>query len=198
MNQEKFDRKYHAGYYEANVSPRAARSARVIALSLIELFSPGAAVDIGCGTGELMLELAGSGVVCWGFDRASYAVAECLRKGLKTWPLNLEEIGTGIEIEPVDLAICMEVAEHIDAGAARWLVRLLCKFAPITVFTAAPPGQGGNGHVNEQPRDYWIEIFKAHDRELDRECTRTLSEYWKESGEVMSCYHENLMVFRWF
>jgi hypothetical protein len=28
------------------------------------------------------------------------------------------------------------------------------------VFSAAHPGQGGTGHINEQPKSYWIERFQ--------------------------------------
>jgi hypothetical protein len=61
------------------------------------------------------------------------------------------------------VAYCFEVAEHVLAEFADALVSLLAKTAPIVVFTAAPPGQGGSGHVNEQPADYWIAKFAAND-----------------------------------
>lgn len=196
MNQREFDHRYRPEYYQRNVSPRAAMSAPVIAETIVSTFAPRTCVDVGCGTGELMLALGALGVRCWGFDRATYAVGKCRQKGLTVYPFDLEVMQPDLEIEAVDVAICMEVAEHIRAMAEAWLVWLLCQFAPVTVFTAAPPGQGGNGHVNEQSMDYWIELFATAGRRPDQKATRQLSILWQSSESVESWYYNNLMVFR--
>lgn len=60
-----------------------------------------------------------------------------------------------------DLAQCMEVAEHLPAARASGLVADLTKLAPVILFSAAPPGQGGEHHVNEQPISYWQGLFDA-------------------------------------
>ena len=31
----------------------------------------------------------------------------------------------------------------------------------MVLFSAAPPGQGGEHHLNEQPYDYWRALFRA-------------------------------------
>lgn len=61
-----------------------------------------------------------------------------------------------------DLALCLEVAEHLDADAGDELVRQLCRCASVVAWSAAIPGQGGHGHQNEQWPDYWEERFIAH------------------------------------
>jgi hypothetical protein len=53
----------------------------------------------------------------------------------------------------------LECAEHLPAHRAAPLVEWLTKSAPIVVFSAAIPGQGGKGHINEQPPDYWNDLF---------------------------------------
>ena len=45
---------------------------------------------------------------------------------------------------------------------AEIFVQSLCNTAPIVIFSAAHPGQGGTNHVNEQPFEYWAEKFKKH------------------------------------
>jgi hypothetical protein len=60
------------------------------------------------------------------------------------------------------MAICLEVAEHLPSEAASILVHSLVKLAPVILFSAAIPGQGGTNHVNEQWPDYWQEIFAHH------------------------------------
>ncbi|MDH5527695.1 MAG: methyltransferase domain-containing protein [Nitrospirota bacterium] len=58
-----------------------------------------------------------------------------------------------------DLAQCLEVAEHLPQSAAATLVHTLTRHAPMVMFSAAPPGQGGENHVNEQPYAFWRDLF---------------------------------------
>ena len=65
-----------------------------------------------------------------------------------------------------DLAQCLEVAEHLDPAASETLVDNLVAHAPIVVFSAAPPGQGGENHLNERPYEFWRDLFAARDYQL--------------------------------
>jgi len=58
-----------------------------------------------------------------------------------------------------DLAESMEVAEHLPRHVADEFVGCLARHADVVLFSAAPPGQGGENHINEQPYDYWRELF---------------------------------------
>jgi hypothetical protein len=49
-----------------------------------------------------------------------------------------------------DLAMSVEVAEHLAPATADGFVTLLTALAPVVLFSAAIPGQGGVEHVNEQ------------------------------------------------
>lgn len=60
-----------------------------------------------------------------------------------------------------DLVQCLEVAEHLPGSAADSLVASLARHADLILFSAAPPGQGGLHHINEQPYDYWRKKFSA-------------------------------------
>src|SRR5437762_457397 len=53
---------------------------------------------------------------------------------------------------------------------------------------AAPPGQGGEGHFNEQPRSYWI-------AKLDTRGYRLHEEWTDELRAVKEFYSDNMMVF---
>jgi len=61
-----------------------------------------------------------------------------------------------------DLALCLEVAEHIPAEAAPTLVKSLVALARLVLFSAAIPGQYGVDHVNEQWPSYWANLFSTH------------------------------------
>lgn len=58
-----------------------------------------------------------------------------------------------------DLAICTEVLEHLTVPAAERAVEWLCKRAPVILFSAAIPDQGGDAHINEQWQSHWLNLF---------------------------------------
>src|SRR5271154_6290276 len=60
-----------------------------------------------------------------------------------------------------DLALCLEVAEHLPVQRATNLVKTLTTAAQVVLFSAGIPGQGGTGHVNEQWPKYWRQLFEA-------------------------------------
>lgn len=63
--------------------------------------------------------------------------------------------------EQFDLVQSLEVAEHLPPSAAETFIETLCRHGQIVLFSAALPGQGGMGHLNEQPYDFWRELFLA-------------------------------------
>ena len=61
-----------------------------------------------------------------------------------------------------DLAISLEVAEHLAPERAGSFVATLVALAPIVLFSAAVPGQCGVLHRNEQWPSYWAKLFTQH------------------------------------
>ena len=94
-----------------------------------------------------------------------------------------------------DLAYCFEVAEHVPESLADRLVGHLAASAPAVVLTAAHPGQGGTGHVNEQPKEYWIERFRAHGMGHRADFATRLSDVWRAAPVWSWWLPENVMVF---
>jgi hypothetical protein len=68
-----------------------------------------------------------------------------------TEPLRIEE--------SFDLAVCLEVAEHLPPERAAGFIEDLTRLAPVIAFSAAVPGQGGVRHLNEQWPEYWAALF---------------------------------------
>jgi hypothetical protein len=62
-----------------------------------------------------------------------------------------------------DLAVCIEVAEHLPRVHANTLIERLTSLAPAILFSAAIPGQGGVNHINEQWPEYWCDLFAKRD-----------------------------------
>jgi len=65
-----------------------------------------------------------------------------------------------------NLAICMEVAEHLEEMYADTLVESISKSADLILFGAAIPGQGGKNHFNEQYQSYWLAKFRKRGFDL--------------------------------
>lgn len=184
---------YNQEYY-VYVDAQAARSAPVIVRSLVARFTPRHVADVGCGTGALLSEFRVQGVEGTGFEYSAAALQICRQRGLNVHRFNIEEKGIP---HPgcFDLVTCFEVAEHLSADSADPLVELLSRLAPIVIFTAATPGQGGGAdHINEQPHEYWIEKFEHRGYRLDRSLTDDWRSHWEQAG-VASFYARNLMIF---
>ena len=58
-----------------------------------------------------------------------------------------------------NFSISLEVAEHISQNLAYRFIEFLTKKSDYILFSAAIPGQTGDGHVNEQWPSYWAEKF---------------------------------------
>lgn len=61
-----------------------------------------------------------------------------------------------------DLAISVEVAEHIESQHELTFINNLCNCSNIVLFSAAIPNQGGTGHINERPCSYWCKLFTKY------------------------------------
>jgi SAM-dependent methyltransferase len=185
------DEIYDHAYYE-----RSADAKRVtmqhIADSIVRDTSPRTLVDVGCGGGFLLTALAQRGITCFGLEYSQAGIDLCRSVGLDVRRFDLEH--DTFDDRSFDVAVSMEVAEHLPATVADRFVDLLARVAPVVVFTAARPGQVGTDHVNEQPPEYWIERFAARGFALNG----TLADAWKREWEtlgVIECYRDNLMVF---
>lgn len=74
---------------------------------------------------------------------------------------------------------------------SKHLVAVLTRAAKVVLFSAAPPGQGGVGHVNEQWPEYWRDLFQAHGfRMLDLIRSRI-----RDDQRVVWWYRQNLLLF---
>lgn len=152
-------------------------------------------VDVGCGTGSFVRAMNDLGVETVGCEMSARARRYAERQGVTVYPFLLAEHVSQVLVgSPYDVATCFEVAEHVPAHLAGRLVEYLVACAPVVVLTAAPPGQGGHGHINEQPQSYWIDLFEAAGRPYDEAATTWARKEWEANG-VADFLCENVMVF---
>ena len=61
-----------------------------------------------------------------------------------------------------DLVVSIEVGEHIKPTSSEALVRSIARHGNVALFSAALPGQGGSGHINEAWPHSWARRFAQH------------------------------------
>jgi SAM-dependent methyltransferase len=135
-------------------------SAEVVVPLLVGWLSPASAIDVGCGPGNWVLALRAHGIKhVLGIDQNDYGAD--LR--IPREQFVVKDLSTPLDMaDRFDLAICLEVAEHLQPSAAPVLVQSLTRLAPVVLFSAAIPFQGGTDHRNEQWPEFWEGLFAAN------------------------------------
>ncbi len=180
----------------AELGPEFELAAKAIARWAAYFGLPGNAsiLDMGCGPGLLVDALHRCGFNAIGFDGSPHAIeyAKARGGGDRIWCEDILAYRPTLSM----VVVCTEVAEHVPAEDAPALVKRLTSSAIYAViFTAAAPGQGGHDHVNEQPKEYWIDLFAEHGWLVDPLGTHELAERWRKLDRL-SHMPRNLMVFR--
>jgi SAM-dependent methyltransferase len=150
---------YGAEFY-AEQAIGSLRSARIVAALVAELVRPNSVVDVGCGMGGWLRAFGENGArELNGIDGDHVDRSKLLFDPSRFSPVDLSQ---PFRIDGrYDLAICLEVAEHIPHEYSQSLADALCAAAPVILFSAALPGQRGTGHINERWPEYWRERFQA-------------------------------------
>lgn len=90
-----------------------------------------------------------------------------------------------------DLVESLEVAEHLPGSRAESFVDDLTRHASVVLFSAAPPGQGGENHISERPYSFWRKLFAERGYALI-DCVRPLL---RDDDEVATWYRYNTFLF---
>ena len=171
---------YGESYYR-DVERLEGESVPHVADWIAENLRPRRLVDIGCGSGLLMRALSDRGVDVFGVDVSEDAIRLVTRgKGLAAERFDLTLPGRALPGIPYDVAVCCEVAEHLEARHAGRLVDHLTSAAPVVYMTAAEPDRGagvGLYHLNEQPHAYWVALMQARGFRLDDLATEDARRY---------------------
>jgi SAM-dependent methyltransferase len=180
---------YDAAFFEAKAD-EVRRSAETIVPLVLELVAPGSVVDLGCGTGTWLAVFAKHGVgEILGVD-GDWVPRE--RLDIPPERFVAAQLERPFRLERrFDLAVSLEVAEHLPEHAADGFVESLTRLAPVVLFSAAVPHQGGLHHVNEQWQDYWARRFA--DRGYDA-VDAIRPRMWDAEG-IPYWYVQNMLVY---
>lgn len=186
---------YHSQFFHIRL--KLAWRIPYVCEGLYEVFKPTSVVDVGCAIGEYVHYFANKiGIIAWGIEGSPRA-RDFMAKGTNVEFFDLRQ--PLAFYGKFDLAICLEVAEHIEPEFSGVFVNNLAKLSDVIVLTAAPPGQEGYGHVNCQPQTYWVKKFDAIGYNLAEGFVMKLKRQWEQIAKdrrEMRMYYNNLMVFR--
>ena len=128
---------------------------------LMEWFNQKSVVDVGCGLGTWLFVFKSHGVQeILGID-GTHLDTEIIVIDHKELLLTDLEQPFG-DLRKFDLALSLEVAEHLSDASSDLFVESLTKLSDIIIFSAAIPNQGGQNHINEQWIGYWQSKFAKH------------------------------------
>lgn len=166
------------------------KAAREVVPYVLELLGSKSIVDIGCGIGTWLKVFEENGIDdILGID-GDYVVKSLLKiDEFKFIPYDLEQLFT--TERKFDLAISLEVAEHLSIESADVFIKSICSLSDTVLFSAAIPNQGGQNHVNEQEPNYWIQKFQREGYELF-DVVRPV--FW-DNENVDSWYRQNMLLF---
>jgi len=180
----------YSGNFYARHQAGAARSASQIVPMVLEWTKARSVIDIGCGVGAWLSVFKQQGVDdIFGVD-GPWVDLSMLRIPRQTFAaFDLQQPYK--PLRTYDLAMSVEVAEHLPAACAATFVRTLTGLSQVVLFSAAVPHQGGEHHVNEQWPDYWTELFAAEGYRVIDPLRRRI---WKNEA-VDWFYAQNLLMF---
>jgi SAM-dependent methyltransferase len=146
---------YDSAYYDPH---KGRYGYKLLADFLTAALAPRSVADFGCGIGATLYHLRERGCEVLGIDGSEAArQAGCVE-------VRVHDLTAPIDLgRRFDLVLSTEVAEHLPEPAADPFVASIARHAARWVFfTAARRGQGGVGHINCQPKRFWVEKFRRH------------------------------------
>lgn len=180
---------YNDSFYR-NRNLETRYSANKIEAIILKYFQVQSAVDVGCGVGTWLNELRKHGV-----ERVKGLDGDYVNRNYLVISKD-EFIPTDLSNkitlnEKFDLAISLEVAEHLKPSRAKGFVEDLCRLSDVVLFSAATLKQGGDDHVNEQRLSYWINKFNNQGYDV---IDIIRPQIWNDR-KIPVWYRENIVVF---
>jgi SAM-dependent methyltransferase len=142
------------------------RSADRIAPIIMERLHPRSVVDVGCGVGTWLAAFKEAGARdVLGLDGDYVDRRQLQIEEDQFQPVDLlaaSHLPDQFPDRRFDLAISLEVGEHLPPSYSYLFVELLTNLAPAVLFSAAIPRQSGTDHINERWQSEWAGDFAKY------------------------------------
>jgi 2-polyprenyl-3-methyl-5-hydroxy-6-metoxy-1,4-benzoquinol methylase len=178
---------------EQEESPQALRLARWIKREI----NPKNIVDIGCATGFYLYPFEKHKYLGIDYNKNDkYTLFTRHKKYPKIELLNFDlskPLKDELTLDRYDLGICLEVAEHIDEKFENIFIDNVVSLCRTLIFSAAPPGQSGDGHINLKAKAYWLKHFEHRGMFYDAFESQSLLGYMLQ-GAHMGWFTNNAFI----
>jgi len=165
-------------------------SAKEVVPLIIDFVQPKSVIDFGCGVGTWLKVFIDHGIAdVFGIDGGDID-PDMLHIPLANFK-SCNLLDQDIVKRKFDLAISLEVAEHLPEEKAKSFIASLTNLSNVIAFSAAIPLQGGTEHINEQWQEYWENIFKENGF-ISIDCLRPI--IW-DNRNVVFCYRQNMFIY---
>lgn len=166
-------------------------SARTVLSIVLDALPPvHSAIDFGCGVGTWLSVLKEKGVKeILGLDGpwVDQNLLEIPKRDFREVDFEKKVSSK----KKYDLAMTLEVAEHLPQENAVSFVESLVIASDFVLFSAAIPFQGGQSHINEQWPDYWADMFAEREyAPLDL----VRRKIWNDK-RIPIWYRQNILLF---
>ena len=173
----------------AHLAPFDRWNERILLAALALFGLPESLLDLGSGTGAMVNLARKLGVDAWGVDQTLRDEEHLLQLDL-TVPLELGRTFVWVT--------CLETIEHLPpAGGEVLLDSIAHHLAPggLCLFSAAIPGQGGDGHENLRHAFEWRSLLDARGLTFRRDWTVRLAQVWGLVPSPLFWLAGNVQVF---
>ncbi len=180
------NRFYDKNFYKNNFNS-SYHSAKETIPIILRLLNPKSIVDMGCGQGTWISVFKEEGInkiKGVDFQQSKLVIdnKDFLRHDLRK-PLKLKN--------KFDLAISLEVAEHIENKYSDIFIENLTNASDVVLFSAAIPNQEGINHINEQWHLFWIKLFEKRNYiAID-----LIRPYILLNNKISYDYRQNMILF---
>ncbi len=180
---------YPNAYYET-MRTETAGSAKAIVEHVYRLAEPRSVIDMGCGVGIWLKAFQDKGVQdVMGLEGDWLDIKQSVIDPVSIRRWDLKRV-----YQPekrFDLAISLEVGEHLPQLESDALVESLTLCAPLVMFGAAIPYQVGVDHVNEQWPSFWKERFERR----GYLCVDAIRPVFWSNPDVKIWYKQNTFLY---
>ncbi len=154
---------YTEAFYSELISEKMVYSAEtILSVALAKIPPVSSAIDIGCGLEiwlKTVLKLNNQKVDILGIDGPWIKPDWLVIPKEKFLAIDFSLETPRID-RKYDIAISLEVAEHLPPEKAGVFISFLTSTSDFVLFSAAIPFQGGTNHLNERWQAYWADLFE--------------------------------------
>lgn len=136
------------------------KAPKIIVKELLKYFKPKSVIDVWCGLWTFVKVFQDNNIKAIWIDGSRVKKSKLYINRNSFIEKDLEK-----EIDfkkKYDLAISLEVAEHLSKNTAENFVKTLVSCSDYIIFSAAIPWQWWFKHINEQFPCYWENLFNKH------------------------------------